>query len=216
MARNAKQIIQKSIEDINDGKWICGDLCTVNDQGKVMGCAIGLVSLNGGYTETYSKYMYNPITRNDELVSFNIALYPYDEDEAKGTKRKQIRAATFALALSIPTNQVHKMYAKDRKNWQAELKVPFSKTIKHTYYTKKDATEDGWIYAGDIKEYGYDPLYTAQSAIVHYNDGALRGFGAPKAADAAKWFKQALKRLEKLETATPVADLETALAASAK
>ena len=53
----ASEVLQASIDDIETGKWICGDLHIKDYEGKSpnpkeMGCAVGLVSLNSGDTKT--------------------------------------------------------------------------------------------------------------------------------------------------------------------
>lgn len=51
-AVSTRHILQDCIKDIEDGLWVCGELCEANDaEGatKPMGCALGLVGINAGY-----------------------------------------------------------------------------------------------------------------------------------------------------------------------
>lgn len=55
-------ILESCIKDIEQGQWICGQLCksTPNRVGaKPMGCAVGLVGINGGVAELRVDYRNN-------------------------------------------------------------------------------------------------------------------------------------------------------------
>lgn len=222
MARNAKQIIEKSIKDIQAGLWICNDLCEVGENAKMMGCAIGLVALNGGLTHTSNVSTYNTKTDEYEVVAVEYAEYPFDEDEWTATKRKSIRSAAFALALAVPKSDEEELpwqraaRLKNNKAFRAELAKPFSATEKATYYSKDEQDVlDGYSLVGDIKDQGYDPLYDAQQTIISYNDGRLKNSnGEPVPAMAERWFKRALKILDKNDTTATKAATETDLKAA--
>lgn len=49
--RNAVQVIDACIKDIEDGYWICADLVRDGKGKKPMGCALGLVGINAGLAE---------------------------------------------------------------------------------------------------------------------------------------------------------------------
>jgi hypothetical protein len=56
MPNSIREILEACIEDIDAGRWLCGQLTGVNPKGtgpnfKPLGCAIGLVGINSGAAE---------------------------------------------------------------------------------------------------------------------------------------------------------------------
>lgn len=47
-AASTRTILEESIKDIEEGRWVCGDLCEATEGPKPMGCALGLLQLNSG------------------------------------------------------------------------------------------------------------------------------------------------------------------------
>lgn len=46
--KKPSSILDACISDIENGLWICGSICDVNRDQKVVGCALGLVGINAG------------------------------------------------------------------------------------------------------------------------------------------------------------------------
>lgn len=47
-ATSTRKILERSIEDIENGLWTCGEMCEATEGPKPMGCALGLLGINSG------------------------------------------------------------------------------------------------------------------------------------------------------------------------
>lgn len=87
----AAQILEHSVADIKAGLWVCGDLtlsCNLVQSQKPMGCAIGLLGINGGAAEIVKSQGDNEFEEGDIVEAF--MNYPKDggsdwSEEAKKT-----------------------------------------------------------------------------------------------------------------------------------
>lgn len=103
--KTAKQILDECIDDIEGGRWICGELTGPGRLGanKPMGCAIGLVGINGGAAE---------ITHKDGVC---YAEMNYPSDDGDGRWNESAKEALEALADAVPLGKDHPHYFADRE-----------------------------------------------------------------------------------------------------
>lgn len=100
MAKTAKQILEEAAKQIDAGNWVEGELgtCTRDSNGmKIMGCALGLVSILGGDDHPKSRRF---IKIDGEVVEVRKPRYPRD------TSPPEVKEAVEALARAIPMNRL--------------------------------------------------------------------------------------------------------------
>lgn len=115
-SRNAIQIIDASIADIEAGLWVCGELVGEETPGKKpMGCALGLIGINSGAAS---------ITVEKDALSGETVCMAYMDypAEAETSKDKWTAAAKKAVAALADTTRLRaarrKELAADSVGWE--------------------------------------------------------------------------------------------------
>jgi hypothetical protein len=170
MARNAEQILRKSVADIDAGFWCQGDLgyCVgteapfkTEDSKDHMGCAVGLLSMYGNHSYT-TQISGKPIT---------YLSYPSD-----GVAPKGVRVALEALYFALPKKR---QLSKTRFN-----------NARANYIEEFTTYGDGDLTKRQIENQA--TVSVMQEAVVGYNDDTTTN-----QAKALKWFTKALNSVER-------------------
>lgn len=97
------EILRKSLEEIQAGYWVCGELCRIpvdGPKGTPMACAVGMVSLHSGNTKKerfhVGEYKSGPRKGMDKFATFTMATYPYPDNKwtEEGVKALEILTLT--------------------------------------------------------------------------------------------------------------------------
>lgn len=156
--RTAERILIKSLRDISAGKWVCGVLSTFGGdidgrkKPKVMGCAIGLVSLNGKET------LQNRIPWMGGFITVESATYP-----DQNWKDSSLLAAQYLVLGTTAKNRHGDRYIE--RTYEA---------LKEGFYNRSlDA--DGYVA-------GRTTPAAISDAVVATNDESECGINSPRTA----------------------------------
>jgi len=175
----ASEILQGAIEDIQGGYWVCNELQQVKCDApnhKMMGCAVGLVSLNAGDTEKVkieaSNYAYLFEDEWDgEIENTNI--------EVEKLRSDNVSASCSLVGVS---KEILDSYVEVAVYTGKKSPTGAKRAIECLYYSIPDKFRE------EMKNRHWNdgvPLNEMRNSVVEYNDSPL----TPKQAE--KWFKQA-------------------------
>lgn len=170
--KTATQVLEASVEDIKNGKWVCSKLQQVDlrkPNPVEMGCAIGLVSLNSGDTESIKIE-----DQYDWLV--------YEFEASHRTKMPEI------LSVGGKTgNGECIIFGAHRENMSDIIEVA-RYTDEYSPKEAQEAVEYLWrTIPEEFRFTGKTDIADMQSDVVNYNDQVVK---TPK--KALKWFEEAL------------------------
>jgi|SRR6476469_3568841 len=182
----ASEVLQAAIEDIDAGKWVCGELHEKNfDLGpnpKEMACAVGLVSIHSGDTKTIKvseKDIPDWLKDQDELQELSV--------EKSSGPNSGVSCRIYREA-GIKLGDTFEVARYPKKGSPQETKD----AIKYLHQAIPDTSdpEDEWSVPlkTDTKK-----LERQVNEVVNYNDHELsyeEDISLPEAAK--KWFENAL------------------------
>lgn len=161
------QILQKSIDEIKDGFWICGELCKLRDEAgeyyaKPMACALGMVSIYGGTAPKHSLrvgyYKSGRKAGTSKFKTFMVASYPSDNPALwVGAPLKALEM----LVLAAPKNSLRE---------SPKVMFAYDQLRKEQFLSTRNLSD----------------------AVITINDGFIKGD-----VKAAQWFTRALLMAQK-------------------